>query len=177
MPKVFSTYEEAQYFLKDVIRLVKSMPDYSFLFKPSKGNSFFFEGYWASEKWSDIIQLRHKFDLLSNTCMLSDSADTVDVISISDVVITNSFSSPTTDALLAGVPAFWYQAKTDVSFSVYNKIPGLVVNSYEDLNAQVNEMLQDDYSLDVLNNPDFIHLVGNSKKTGITSLRLALSSA
>jgi polysaccharide biosynthesis PFTS motif protein len=177
MSKIFANYDEAQYFLKDVIRLAKSMPDYSFLFKPSKGNSFFFEGYWASEKWTDIKQLRHKFDQLSNTFMLSDSGDVVDVISISDVVITNSFSSPTTDALLAGVPAFWYQAKTDVSFSVYNKIPGLVVNGYEDLKAQVNEMLQDDYSMDILDNPDFISLNGDSREMALTSLRLELSNA
>jgi len=38
-------------------------------------------------------------------------------------------------------------------------------------------MLQDDYSLDILDNPDLIHLVGNSKKKGMTSLRLALSNA
>ena len=153
------------------------MPNCTFLFKPSKDSSFFLVSYWADEKGVDIVQLRHKFDQLSNAFMLSDSDDIIDVISVSDVVFTNSFSSPTTDALLARVPAFWYQAKTDVSFSIYNKVPGLVVNGYEDLYAQVNEMLQDDYSLDILDNPDLIHLVGNSKKKGMTSLRLALSNA
>ena len=175
--KHYSNYDEAQYFLKDAIRLAESMPNCTFLFKPSKGSSFFLVSYWADEKGVDIVQLRHKFDQLSNAFMLSDSDDIIDVISVSDVVFTNSFSSPTTDALLARVPAFWYQAKTDVSFSIYNKVPGLVVNGYEDLYAQVNEMLQDDYSLDILDNPDLIHLVGNSKKKGMTSLRLALSNA
>jgi hypothetical protein len=40
--------------------------------------------------------------------MLSDSDDVIDVISISNVVFTNSFSSPTTDALLANVPALGF---------------------------------------------------------------------
>ncbi len=175
--KFYSNYDEAQYFLKDAIRLAESMPNCTFLFKPSKDSSFFLVSYWADEKGVNILRLRHKFDQLSNAFMLSDSDDVIDVISVSDVVFTNSFSSPTADALLARVPAFWYQAKTDISFSIYNKVPGLVVNGYEDLNAQVNEMLQDDYSLDILDNPDLIHLVGNSKKKGMTSLRLALSNA
>jgi len=175
--KAYSNHDEAQYFLKDAIRLAESMPNCTFLFKPSKDSSFFLVSYWADEKGVDILQLRHKFDQLSNAFMLSDSDDVIDVISVSDVVFTNSFSSPTADALLAGVPAFWYQAKTDVSFSVYNKVPGLVVNGYEDLSAQVNEMLQDDYPLDILDNPDFIHIVGDSSEKALTSLRLELSNA
>jgi hypothetical protein len=175
--KFYSNYDEAQYFLKDAIRLAESMPNCTFLFKPSKDSSFFLVSYWADEKGVDIVQLRHKFDQLSNAFMLSDSDDVIDVISVSDVVFTNSFSSPTADALLARVPAFWYQAKTDVSFSVYNKVPGLVVNGYKDLSVQVNKMLQDDYPLDISDNPDFIHLVGNSRKKALTSLRLGLSNA
>jgi len=175
--KHYSTYDEAQYFLKDAFRLAESMPNCTFLFKPSKDISFLLEGYWADEKGVNILQLRHKFDQLANTFMLSDSDDVIEVISISDVVFTNSFSSPTNDALLAKIPAFWYQAKTDVSFSVYNKVPGLVVNGYEDLNAQVNEMLQDDYSKDILDNSDFIHLVGDKDEKASTSLRLNFANA
>ena len=175
--KHYSTYDEAQYFLKDAFRLAESMPNCTFLFKPSKDSSFFLVSYWADEKGVDILQLRHKFDQLSNAFMLSDSDDVIDVISVSDVVFTNSFSSPTADALLAGVPAFWYQAKTDVSFSVFNKVPGLVVNGYEDLKAQVNEMLQDDYSIDILDNSDFINLIGDIDEKALISLRLNFANA
>ena len=177
--KVYSNYDEAQYFLKDVIKMAKYIPSCTFLFKPSKGSKLLLlkNRYWHSERVSKITDLRHEFEGLKNTIMLSDSGDVVDVISMSDIVFTNSFSSPTTDALLAKVPAFWYQAKTDVSFSIYNKIPGLVVNGYKDLSVQVNEMLQDDYPLDILDNPNFIHLVGDSRKKALTSLRLELSNA
>ena len=129
-----------------------------------------------AEKGCNVIQLRRDFNDLSNAFMLSDSDDVIDVISVSNVVFTNSFSSPTTDALLAKVPAFWYQAKTDVSFSVYNKVPGLVVNGYEDLRNQVNKMLQNSYTLNILYNPDFISIVGDVNKNGLTSLRLELSN-
>jgi len=177
LKNIYSNYDEAQYFLKDVIRLAKTMPNYIFLFKPSKDNSYFLSSYWADEKGKNIIKLRNEFDQLSNAFMLSDKDDVIDIISLSKIVFTNSFSSPTADALMARVPAFWYQAKTDVSFSVYNKVPGLIVNGYEDLSIQVNKMLQDDYPVDIFNNFDFMHLVGDLKKSGLTSLRVELSNA
>ena len=173
----YSNYDEARFFLRDSIRLAKSLPNCTFLFKPSKNSSFFLTSYWADEKGNNIMQLRHAFNQLANAFMLSDDDDVIDIISVSNVVFTNSFSSPTADALMAQLPAFWYQAKTDVSFSVYNKVPGLVVNGYEDLNAQVKEMLQDDYSTDILDNSDFIHLVGDTDEKALTSLRLNFANA
>jgi len=120
--------------------------------------------FWAGEKGIDIIQLREKFNQLPNAIILSDNADVVDIISLSDVVFTNCFSSPTADALMANVPAFWYQSKTDISFSPYNKIAGLVINGFENLNTCVNKMLKSDYDLNFLKNPEFIYLVGDSSK-------------
>ena len=172
-----STYDEAQCFLKDVIKLAKSMPRYVFLFKPSKDENFFLKSYWADNKGFEVIRLRNEFDQLSNAIMLHDSADVIDVIVASDVVFTNSFSSPTADALLAGIAAFWYQAKTDVSFSVYNQVPGLVVNGYENLSTQVNEMLQDEYSMAIFDSLDFTYLVGDIDKKPLTSLRLEISNS
>jgi polysaccharide biosynthesis PFTS motif protein len=175
--KAYSNYDEAQYFLKDIIKLAKSMPNHTFLLKPSKDNSFFLpkSSFWAGEKGIDIIQLREKFNQLPNAIILSDNADVVDIISLSDVVFTNCFSSPTADALMANVPAFWYQSKTDISFSPYNKIAGLVINGFENLNTCVNKMLKSDYDLNFLKNPEFIYLVGDSSKKALTLLREGLS--
>jgi len=175
--KHYSTYDEAQCFLKDVIELAKSMPKCVFLFKPSKNDAFFLEGYWSDKKGDEVVQLRREFDQLKNATMLLDSDDVIDVISVSDVVFTNSFSSPTTDALLANIPAFWYQAKTDVSFSIYNKVPNLVVNGHSNLVTQVNKMLQNNNPLDFSNNLDFLYLIGDLNEKPLTSLRLNLANA
>ena len=175
--KHYSTYDEAQCFLKDVIKLAKSMPRCVFLFKPSKNAAFFLDSYWSDKKGDEVVRLRRKFEQLENTTMLLDSDDVIDVISVSDVVFTNSFSSPTADALLANIPAFWYQAKTDVSFSNYNKVPNLVVNGYSNLVTQVNKMLQDNNPIDFSNNVDFLYIVGNIDKKALTSLRLDISNA
>jgi hypothetical protein len=175
--KHYSTYDEAQCFLKDVIELAKSMPKCVFLFKPSKDDAYFLEGYWSDKKGDEVVQLRRKFEQLENTTMLLDSDDVIDVISVSDVVFTNSFSSPTTDALLANIPAFWYQAKTDVSFSIYNKVPNLVVNGHSNLITQVNKMLQDNNPIDFSNNLNFLYLIGDKDEKPLTSLRLNFANA
>lgn len=169
-----SNFEEACNFLLDSIRLAKSMPECIFLFKPSKDNSYFLSGFWAFEDGIEVIKLRQRFNKLSNGFMLSDNIDVIELISASDVVFTNCFSSPTADALLAGVPAFWYQSRTDVSFSVYNKVPNLVIVGFKNLNVLVNKIIEDDYSLDILNDPDFINLVGSNTKA-LTSLRLKIN--
>jgi hypothetical protein len=175
--KLYSTYDEAQYFLKAVIKLAKSMPECMFLFKPSKKDMFFLKGYWSDKKGSKIVQLRHEFGQLENATMLQDTDDVMDIIGVSNVVFTNSFSSPTADALLADVPAFWYQAKTDVSFSIYNKIPNLVIDSYKDLTTQIKKLLQDGGSVDFKDNSDFTYLVGDTDEKALTSLRLNFSNA
>jgi polysaccharide biosynthesis PFTS motif protein len=177
LKKHYSTYDEAQYFLKDVIKLAKSMPECMFLFKPSKNDAWFLKGYWSDEKGVEVVRLRHKFEQLENTMMLLDSDDVIDVISVSDVVFTNSFSSPTTDALLANIPAFWYQSKTNVSFSIYNKVPNLVVSGYIGLTTQINNILQDNNPVNFPRNLDFLYLIGDIDEKPLTSLRLNFANA
>jgi hypothetical protein len=69
--KLYSTYNEAQYFLKDVIRLAKSLPDCMFLFKPSKSDGYFLQEYWADEKGVEVVDLRYEFGQLLNTIIKS----------------------------------------------------------------------------------------------------------
>ncbi len=171
---IYSNYNEAQFFLKDMIKLAESLPNIIFLFKPSKSNEHYItkRRYFADEGGEGIMRLRQAFSKLPNTIMLNDYDDVIEVISVSDIVLTNCFSSPTADALLANVPAFWYQSKTDVSFSDYNKVPDLVITGYADLIRQINNIFKNNYPLTFLNNPDFTYLVGNQNKKALTDLRL-----
>jgi len=176
---IYSNFDEAINFLRDSIQLAKLMPKSTFLFKPSYSNSLLMDmnrNYWFDQKGLDIVSLRHEFNKLPNTVMLDDTIDVVDLISISDIVFTNCFSSPTVDALLADVPAFWYQSTTNVSFSVYNKIPELVVSGYKSLVKQINIAQQDNYLLNFENNADYINLIGDPSKKALMDLRLNLNA-
>ncbi len=175
---IYSNYDEAKCFLKDSIKLAKHMPKSFFLFKPSKPDSRFLDvnSYWFDEKGVDIVRLRHELNQLPNAVMLDDNSDVVDVIGVSDIVFTNCFSSPTAEALLANIPAFWYQATTDVSFSVFNKIPGLVVNGYKALVEKINLIQQENYLTNFDDNVDYINLIGDPSKKALTDLRLDLNA-
>lgn len=175
---LYSNYDEAMCFLEDSIKLAKHMPKSTFLFKPSKSDSFFINmnSYWFHEKGFNIVRLRHELNLLPNVVMLDDNSDVVELIGISDIVFTNCFSSPTADALLANIPAFWYQATTDVSFSIFNKIPGLVVNGYKALVEKINLIEHENYLTNFDDNVDFINLIGDPSKKALTDLRLDLNA-
>lgn len=171
---VYSNYDEACCFLIDIIKLAKTFPNCTFLFKPSKSDAHFInkKRYWADEEGVNIVRLRYEFAKLSNSIMLNDFDDVIDLISVSDIVVTNSFSSPTTDALLANVPACWYQAKTDVSFSNYEKIPNLVIQGYSELIKHISNVIKNGYPANFLDNQEFNYLVGNKDKKALTDLRL-----
>jgi polysaccharide biosynthesis PFTS motif protein len=176
LKEMYSNYDEAQYFLKDMIKMAESLPNFIFLFKPSKSNEHYItrRRYFADDGGGEIVGLRQAFAKLPNTIMLIDSDDVLDIISISEIVLTNCFSSPTADALMANVSAFWYQSKTDVCFSDFNKIPNLVISGYADLMIHIEKILKDGYPTTFLNNPDFTYLIGNHNKNkkALTDLRL-----
>jgi len=154
---VFSSYNEAQSFLRDLIALAKIKPEFLFVFKPSKTDDEFLD---PNHIWSlltvgntvaninegkKIVALRKEFSALTNTIMFNDTADPVEVISASDVVITNCFSSPTADTLSAGKPAFWYETGDNVRGYPFDEIEGLVVHGYNELLEKLDESFSPDY--------------------------------
>jgi len=160
--------------LEDIINLSKSNPDSLFLLKPSKPDNFFLEGFWSGKNGYEIVALRSKFNKLSNAFILSDSSDVVELISISDVVFTHCFSSPTADAILANIPSFWYQSRNDVSYSPYNEIPGLVIFGLDNLHSMMHDIKNKNFNLDY-SNQQLIELVGDSKKSALSDLRKELT--
>jgi len=170
----YSNFEEAISFLEDIINLSKSNPDSLFLLKPSKPDNFFLEGFWSGKNGYEIVALRSKFNKLSNAFILSDSSDVVELISISDVVFTHCFSSPTADAILANIPSFWYQSRNDVSYSPYNEIPGLVIFGLDNLHSMMHDIKNKNFNLDY-SNQQLIELVGDSKKSALSDLRKELT--
>lgn len=140
----YSCFEEAASFLDDCIKLAGERPEVTFLFKPSKDNAYFIapDGIWSSPiKGGVVVKLRALLASLPNVVFLQDSDDPVEVIAVSDVVITNCFSSPTADAVSAGIPAFWYDAKESVRGYPLDQVQGLVAHGYHELVRQFDAAL------------------------------------
>ncbi len=162
---MYSSYEEAEAFLSDVIRLAEANVKKLFLFKPSKDDNWFVDKafVWSSpEKGEKVVKLREFFSKLSNTLLLNDSVDPVEVIAISDVVITNCFSSPTADALSTGKPAFWYKSRDDVHGYPLDKINGLVAHGYSELQERLDRAFESEYVKALYAQPLFQGMVNSS---------------
>ena len=64
-----------------------------------------------------------------------------DIIAASDLIVTYYMSSPTGEALGARKKAIWYKSKKSARSNMYDKIPGLVVYGYAELEKRVHQLL------------------------------------
>jgi len=143
-PAVVSTFDDCIAFLIDMIKLANSRPDVKFVFKPSKKDSYFTDPHtaWSSaERGQKIVDLRRRFAALQNVHVLDDAADPVSVIADSNLTITHCFSSPTADALAAGVSAIWYEATGKLRDFPFAHLKGAVVHGYDELVARLGHLL------------------------------------
>jgi polysaccharide biosynthesis PFTS motif protein len=140
----YSNYEEAVRFLKDIVKLAIENPRTLFLFKPAKNNDFFIDnrGQWSSpKKGKKVIRLREKAANLDNVIFLNDSFNPSDVISASNLVITNCFSSPTSDALSSRIPALWHESISTTKGYTMDNIDGLVTHNFDELKLRYDEII------------------------------------
>lgn len=175
----YSTFEEALSFLRDLADLARLEAQTIFMFKPSKGDDYFVDenSAWATPlKGSEIVRARETLSQLTNVIFLEDSFDPATLIAVSDVVLTNCFSSPTADALASGIPAFWYQAKTDVGAYPLANIDGLVAQGFAELKESLYRCLSGE-QLDLLySQQSFKEMVNASlDNKALTELRMALA--
>ncbi|MGK0176384.1 MAG: polysaccharide biosynthesis PFTS motif protein [Lentimonas sp.] len=180
IPASYSTFEEAAGFLDDFHSLAITETLTTFLFKPSKTNDYFVNERtpWASaRKGIEVIKARNRLAELPNVIFLEDNYDPASVIVICDVVITNCFSSPTADALAAGVPAFWYQAITDVGSYPLTKVQGLVAQGPKELLESINRCYTGT-QLELLYSQNAFRVLVNAeeKPSGLADMLAALIS-
>jgi len=178
----YSNFYEAAAFLSDFIKLAENRTDLLFIFKPSKSDDYFIDAktVWASlRKGADIVKLRKEIASLSNVTMLSDANDPVEVIAAADVVVTHCFSSPTADALSAGIPAFWYESASLTRGYPLDEVDGLVAHGYMELNSFLDRaFFAGKYLKSLYKQELFQKLVNVSvETTALSDLRRALSEA
>ena len=141
IPGLYSSYEAALAFVNDMIDLADRHAECAFLFKPSKPDARFVgrRQKWASPlQGASVVAARRRFAQLSNAILLPDWVDPALLIAASDLVITDIFSSPSADALAAGVPAFWYSALENTRDYPYALVPDLVAQGRSELDRLWN---------------------------------------
>lgn len=175
---VYSNFEEGIKFLEDMKKLANLQSKITFIFKPSKDDSYFIDGsfVWSSSvKGKKLVSLRKELCNCNNVIMLNDNYDPVEVIAISNIVITDCFSSPTADALSAGISAFWYDAMGYTYDYPLDKISGAVIHEYDDLLNKISDILFNDGITDVREQSMYSSMIDeNNDRHGLNYFRALL---
>ena len=93
-----------------------------------------------SKIYPDSIYLYNK--LLKHPhclCIVNYEFDTFEVIAVSDLVISASFTSPTIEAAGAKTRGIYYDATCKFSGSYYNILPNFVANNYNELKIELQD--------------------------------------
>jgi len=145
---VYSTYDSGVNFIYDIEKLIKLNPDIFFIYKPAKEDRLLIDRdkMWSNMEIGSIItNKRRDISSLDNAIVLDFSFDSLMVLSISDLVITDCFSSPTADALVCNIPAFWYDSSSLLKGYPFD-FENLVVHGFDDLVDRFNECLSLNYN-------------------------------
>jgi polysaccharide biosynthesis PFTS motif protein len=126
-------------FGKDILKLLEDYPDIGVIFKAKKElelTPFLVSTYKQLENHERCIFFA-RYD--------QEGISAPEVISVSDLVVSASFTSPTAEALGARKKAIYYDVsgKYKGERFYYNRFPNFVAHSYEELKILINYWLYD----------------------------------
>jgi len=139
-----TTFEDAIDFYQDIMKLINDIKHTLVIIKASKDEDYFVSphGQWSSLKKGDhIIALWNDLRSRPNVFWAGHTGDVPAIIAVSDVVITHCMSSPTAEALGAKKKAIWYESGKKHRDLAYDRIPGLLIHSYNDLKERIKYLL------------------------------------
>ncbi|MCR4322377.1 MAG: polysaccharide biosynthesis PFTS motif protein [Candidatus Brocadiaceae bacterium] len=84
-----------------------------------------------------LLDLYKRMDMHPRIKLYSDGADSSDLISISDMIVSFPFTSTTFEALSVNRPAIWHDPMGYYRDTMYGKIDGATTHGYEDLRKMV----------------------------------------
>jgi hypothetical protein len=139
-----TTYEDGMAFAQGIRQLLDERSDLAIIFKEKKPRSY--------HRTRDALGLAGFYDALARhpRCFFPGyEVSPSEVLAISDVAISFPFTSPTLEALGAGLRAIYFDPSGKYRGSYYDRIPGLVAHGYEELRGRVDALLDrlsaDDY--------------------------------
>jgi len=136
--KGITSYEEGIAFAQDIMRLSREYTDIAIVFKEKKDR-------WVHPRLDpvlsgELLSIYNQMNDCSNIRMLSHSADSAQITSEADMIISFPFTSSTFEALSANKPAIWHDSLGYYKKTIYGRIGGVVTHSYEELRTKVCEI-------------------------------------
>lgn len=126
----------AYFFYKGILRLLDQNQDLRIIMKPKK-NKFYYQKRFEDKPMFKLINLLEGH----SRCEVVDySTPRCDVIVQSDLVVAFPFTSPSFEAICAGVPAFYFDPTNVFPDSVYHRC-GMIASGYHDLTEKVKYFL------------------------------------
>jgi hypothetical protein len=166
---IYTNYEDAIDFYKDIIYLLKSNDQFHLIIKPSKPEKFFTDpnqeisspakGEIIVKLWNELQKHDRVFWARDRKWdYLLDFRANNKIIAHSDLTISYCMSSPTSEALCSSNKAIWYEPGLKQKGLMYDDIPNLVIHGREKL-CEATEKLIFDTTDEEYNNFVKDHLV------------------
>ena len=133
-----TSYNEGIAFAKHIFTLVEEFTDIYVLLKEKKNRSI--HKTLDPVNGRKLLELYDKLDTHQRITICSNEADTTDIISVSDLVISFPFTSTTFEALSIKRPAVWHDPIEYYKNTPYGKAEGVMTHGYMELKAKVLEM-------------------------------------
>lgn len=173
---VLFTLEDFESFMSDIAWLASEFPEVCVLYKPKYAVKYM-SGQWL-EKFQGTLK---KFHEVHNIVMLPSFFETSVVVGLADLTISACFTSTAVESIGCGARALYHDPLDRCPpgsewGGFWNRIPGLICRSREQLRARVDELLyrtsEKEYRAYLRQH--FSHVEGHQDGRAITRLRKRL---
>lgn len=133
-----TSYVEGITFAENILRLAEEIKEIHILFKEKKDRDIHF--LLDPDNGSKLLNLYNEMKQHPRINFYSNKEDSSYLISISDMVISFPFTSPTFEALSINKPAIWYDPNGNYKNTPYGRIKGLTAIGYDELKTLILEI-------------------------------------
>lgn len=132
------SYQEGIAFASHILQLVDECPDIYVIFKEKKERGI--HQILDPVLGPRLIEIYNTMDSHPRITVCSNQADASEIIAISDMVASFSFTSTTYEALSANRPAIWHDPLGCYVNTIYGKIKGLTTHNYKEFKQRILEI-------------------------------------
>ena len=131
----FASYADGIAFAKHIMQLVEECTDIYVILKEKKARGI--HDTLDPILGAELIELYDHMNLHHRITICSNQADSSELISAADMVVSFPFTGTTFEALSINKPAIWHNPANSCKNTPYGKIEGVMTYNYVELKAEV----------------------------------------